>query len=67
MELKATKDLNNEQLKMLQALNTNLLEVIQNKTNRDILENSIAFNRIRDKMLVELEKSTLEHDKRFMK
>ena len=67
MELKATKDLNNEQLKMLQVLNVTLLQVIQNPLNMKLLENSIAFNRIRDKMFVELEKSTKEYDKRFKK
>ena len=67
MELKATKDLNNEQVKMLQTLNVTLLQVIQNPLNMKLLENSIAYNRIRDKMFVELEKSTKEYNKRFKK
>lgn len=67
MELKATKDLDNEQVKTLQALNIAILQMAQTSEIMKLLENSIAYNRILNKMLVELQKSTIEHDKRFMK
>ena len=63
--LKATKNLSNDELNKLSLLNLEILNLILRINKFGELNDSIAFLRIKDRAMVELDKSNIELIKRF--